>query len=218
MGRCVSRGGTNDTRVRVFASGIALLALVAPACGTTSGSSESSDASGSVDALSETSSSADVLSETSRSSDALSEMSDAGDERSSSSSDASSDGGSLDDAPSEAGDLAADASSSGTDGSGDGDSARESSSSTEAGAQACKTNADCAAGTVCYLALGGATCGSASGTCVARLAAACAQDPGDGCPCLGVPFPLNPCNSGSSGEYCAGSDTASSCWTCMASM
>ena len=76
---------------------------------------------------------------------------------------------------------------------------------------ACKTNADCSPGHVCYFHLGMA-CGGSGGVCVARLATPCSQNAGGACPCLDVP--QGECSGGSVGSACRGGDQPAQCWYC----
>jgi hypothetical protein len=75
---------------------------------------------------------------------------------------------------------------------------------------ACKTNADCAAGKVCYFQTSQA-CGGPDGVCVPRLSTPCSQTLGAGCLCLGVDSASCP---GGIGAACQGGDLPAQCWYC----
>ena len=81
--------------------------------------------------------------------------------------------------------------------------------------RSCHVNSDCGSGQVCFVVLVGPamTCStSAGGTCVNKTAAPCGQAIGSGCPCLDNE--QIECNT-NIGAYCAGTDGAQACWSCM---
>jgi len=83
------------------------------------------------------------------------------------------------------------------------------------GPRSCHVNSECDSGQVCFVVLVGPamTCStSAGGTCVNQTATPCGQAIGSGCPCLDNE--QIQCNT-NVGAYCAGTDGAQACWSCM---
>jgi hypothetical protein len=102
----------------------------------------------------------------------------------------------------------ADASSPDADAASPDDAPPAEAGSTEVGG-GCKTNAECAEGSMCFFR-SGTSCGGSGGVCVSRTAATCPQTRGAGCPCLDVPALDCPKGAGA----CQGGDQPTGCWLC----